>query len=165
MVNTTTHLADTDHYIGCELTTRTCNTNNVEGERARLKELREAAMRLQSRLFFTSYSIFDRDDNSDDDAESEDDETYKWRVEGEKGNRGRKMWDKYQHTHSTSSSGYVLSYDSSCKTWMVFIQVQQDHPDPDADLAGPALGIMAGFAENPDGPDDDLFLIPLDLNL
>ena len=51
MVKTTTHLADADHYIGCELTTRTCNTNNVEDERARLKELREAAMRLQSREF------------------------------------------------------------------------------------------------------------------
>ena len=45
------------------------------------------------------------------------------------------------------------------------VLIQQDHPDSGADLAGQVLGIMPGFAENPDGPDDDLFLIPLDLNL
>lgn len=45
------------------------------------------------------------------------------------------------------------------------VLIQQDHPDSGADLAGPVLVIMPGFAENPDGPDDDLFLILLDLNL
>ena len=42
----------------------------------------------------------------------------------------------------------------------VMVFNQQDHPDPDADLGGPALRIMPGFADNQDGPIDDLFPIP-----
>jgi hypothetical protein len=39
----------------------------------------------------------------------------------------------------------------------VMVFDQQDHPDPGTDLAGPALGIMPGFADNQDGPVDDSF--------
>ena len=64
--------------------------DNVEDERASLKELREAAamrsqpcefsLSLQNKIsnyhlispFFTRHSVFDRDDDSNDDAESED---------------------------------------------------------------------------------------------
>jgi hypothetical protein len=79
----------------------------VEDEQAKLKELREAAARSQSRPFFLLVSLIVTTIAMMTPSPKMM-EMYKWWVEGKKGNRGRKMRGKNQVSYGSYTGNEIL---------------------------------------------------------